>query len=129
LLSVASASPSTWQAIAEDDAASAKLAALLLTKRGAHVRVTRNAEEALNVLEEFRPRCVALDLVLPRMGGLVLAQHIKTDARLRDTVIVATSVIGGRDVERVAREAGCAAHLLKPINTETFAATWADCLE
>ena len=115
--------------IVEDDAPSAKLAALLLTHEGADVRVTPNAEEALQVLEQFRPRLVVLDLVLPRMGGLLLAHHIKADSRLRDTVVIATTVINGPEVERVAREAGCAAYILKPINTETFAAALADCLE
>jgi len=115
--------------VVEDDPPGAKLAALLLTQHGANVRIAPNAEEALKVLEDFHPRVVVLDLVLPRMGGLLLAQYIKTDTRLRDTVIVAATVVSGPEVERVVREAGCAAYVSKPINTETFAATVAGCLE
>jgi len=115
--------------VVEDDPPSAKLAALLLKQHGANVRIAPNAEEALKVLEHFHPRLVVLDLVLPRMGGLLFAHQVKADPRFCDTVIVAATVINGPEVERVAREAGCAAYIRKPIDTETFAATLADCLE
>jgi two-component system cell cycle response regulator DivK len=115
--------------VVEDDAPSAKLASLLLTQQGANVRIAPNAEEALRVLTEFLPRLVVLDLVLPRMGGLLLAQHIKADPQLRDVVVVAATVISGLEVERLALAAGCAGYLRKPIDTETFAASLAACLE
>jgi CheY-like chemotaxis protein len=115
--------------VVEDNAPSAKLASLLLTTHGAEVRVAPNAEEALRVVAEFSPQLVALDLILPRMGGLLLAQHIKGDPQLAHIVIVATTVITGPEVERMAREAGCAAYVRKPIDTETFAAIMATSME
>ena len=115
--------------VVEDDPPSAKLVALLLGQHGCVVRIATNAEDALKALEEFRPRLIVLDLVLPRMGGLLFAHHIKSDPRFCDTVIVAATVINGADVERIVRETGCAGYIRKPIDTETFAATLADCLK
>jgi CheY-like chemotaxis protein len=115
--------------VVEDHPPSAKLVALLLTPHGATIRIAPNAEEALAVLDQFSPRLVVLDLILPRMGGLLLAQHIKGNPRFRHIAVVATTVVNGAEVERVVREAGCAAYIRKPIDTETFAATVASCLE
>jgi CheY-like chemotaxis protein len=114
--------------VVEDDPAGAKLVTLLLKQQGAYVRMTLSAEEALQVLAEFRPRLIVLDLVLPRMGGLLLARQIKADPRLSETLIVATTSIHGPQMERVVREHGCVAYIRKPIDTETFVATLAACL-
>jgi CheY-like chemotaxis protein len=115
--------------IVEDDPPSAKLIALLLTAQGATVRIAPNAEEALLIIDTFLPRLVVLDLVLPRMGGLLLAQHIKADPKLSKIVVVAATAVNGPEVERVVREAGCVAYFCKPIDTETFATALANCLE
>jgi CheY-like chemotaxis protein len=115
--------------VVEDDPLSAKLAVLLLKQQGADVRVAPNAEQGLKILEEYHPRLVVLDLVLPRMSGLLLAHFIKADERFARTILVAVTMISGPDVERVVSEAGCAAYIRKPIDTDTFAAIVAGCLE
>ncbi len=114
--------------VVEDDVLSAKLAGLVLGAEGATVRLAASAEEGLAVLREFKPRVVLLDIVLPRMSGLVLAKHIKSDERTRDTFIVAVTAFNGPEAKRVAEEAGCDAYIRKPIDVETFARTVASYL-
>jgi DNA-binding response OmpR family regulator len=87
-----------------------------LKAAGALPRVARDAEEALFMLDAFRPRAVVLDLVLPRLSGLVLAQAITADEATRKVVIIALTTFAGSDAERVAREAGCAAAAPKTIS-------------
>jgi two-component system cell cycle response regulator len=108
--------------VVEDDAASRKLEAVVLTDAGALVTAVESAEEAAIALSRQRPDVIVLDLVLPRMGGLVFVELLKSDPANRDVVVIAVSSLNGPDAERVALRAGCAAYLRKPIDTETFAA-------
>jgi len=113
----------------EDDAASRKLEAVVLTDAGALVTAVDSAEEGLTALGQRKADVIVLDLVLPKMGGLVLVEQLKADPATRDIVIIAVTSLNGPDVERVARRAGCAAYLKKPIDTQTFAATVGSYLE
>jgi CheY-like chemotaxis protein len=102
--------------IVDDDPASAKLVSVLLNAEGCDTRIVRSAEEALKVLETFKPRAIVLDLVLPRMSGVLLAQQLKAEPTKRDIVIIAVSAFNGAETVRVAMEAGCAAYVRKPID-------------
>jgi DNA-binding response OmpR family regulator len=95
---------------------SAQRMEVALRSAGALPRVARDAEEALFMLDAFRPRVIVLDLVLPRLSGLVLVQAIVADEATRPALIVALTTFGGADAERVAREAGCAASANKSIH-------------
>jgi CheY-like chemotaxis protein len=111
--------------IVEDDPLSAKLTSIVLASEGAIVRIATSAEEALDTLREFLPRLIVLDLVLPRMGGLLFAKAVKADDRHRDAFIVAVTAINGPETRRIAEESGCDGYVRKPIETETFARTLA----
>ena len=107
--------------LVEDDRSSAKLMALLLGMDGAIVSVVHSAEEALPLIEVLRPPVVVLDLVLPRMSGLLLVQQLKAQAWAADIAFVAVTSFNGPEAKRAALQAGCAGYLRKPVDTETFA--------
>jgi two-component system cell cycle response regulator DivK len=109
--------------IVEDDPASARLFAALLRSEGAETHVAVDAETALIALETFPAQVVVIDLILPKMSGLLLVKQLKADPRQRDVVIVAVSVINGPHTERMALEHGCAAYVQKPIDVDAFVRT------
>lgn len=106
--------------VVEDDPASAKLLSFILEREGCHVRVATSAEEALTTMTTFRPRAIVLDLVLPRMSGILLAEQLSARPEGHDLVIVAVSAFNGPEAVRVAEKAGCAAYVRKPIDVDTF---------
>jgi CheY-like chemotaxis protein len=106
--------------VVEDDALSAKLLMVLLRAEGHDVRWAISAEDALARLEEFRPRAIIVDLVLPLMSGLVLIERLKADPKTRDIVVIGVSAFGGLPLERMALGAGCAAYVSKPIDPLVF---------
>jgi CheY-like chemotaxis protein len=108
--------------VVEDDASNAKLVAILLRAEGSDVHISRSAEDALTVIPIFKPRVIIMDLVLPKMSGVVLTQHLKKDAATRDIAIIAVTAYTGHEVERTARAAGCAAYLAKPFDAFAFPA-------
>lgn len=114
--------------IVEDDAASSKLLALILTDAGALVQAASSAEEALDVLVAWRPRVILVDLVLPRMGGLLFVETLRKDRSFDDITIVAVTSLNGPNTERTALSAGCDAYLLKPVDTDELIGQIQNCL-
>jgi len=115
--------------IIEDEEASAKLIASTLETHGYETRIAASAEEAMAAMTPSPPRAIVLDLVLPRLSGLVLAEQLKQDPATRDIPIIATSLFSAEDAAHLAREAGCADYVRKPIDPESFARLLRDHLE
>lgn len=109
--------------VVEDDPATRKFTALLLTECGALVTSVASAEEALRAVAKRRPDLIVIDLVLPRMGGLALVEQLKGDPATSSIALIAVSSLNGVALERTVLAAGCAVYLRKPIDIETFAAT------
>jgi CheY-like chemotaxis protein len=114
--------------VVEDDPASARMLALLLTSAGAEVRVACSAFAALEILAVYPARVLIVDLVLPHMSGLALARTIKDTSPTGDLIVIAVSVVDGPETERRALASGCSAYVHKPIDTDAFIQVVADLL-
>jgi two-component system cell cycle response regulator DivK len=106
--------------IVDDDSVCAKLVSVLLTGEGYSTRTVGSAEDALLELGNAVPRLIVLDLILPMMSGLQLAQQLKADVRTRHVPIVAMTSVDGPAAERTSRNAGCDSYIGKPIDLVAF---------
>lgn len=106
--------------IVEDNPQNRKLAKVTLAAEGYEVRTAGDAEEALRMLERFRPRLILMDLQLPRMDGLALTRLLKADPLRCDIVVIAltANAMGGDDEKALA--AGCQAYMTKPIDIDVL---------
>jgi two-component system, cell cycle response regulator DivK len=109
--------------IVDDNAVNLKLMRILLAGEGYAVRTAMDAEDALAVLAEFRPRLILMDLQMPGMDGLELTRRLKKDPALAGTVVVALTAYAMKGDEGKAREAGCDGYITKPIDTRALTAT------
>jgi len=107
--------------IVQDEQVTAKIIATSLEACGCETRIAASAEEAIALLVPFAPRAIVLDLVLPQLSGLVLAEQLKQDPTTRDIPIIATSIFSTQDAAQIARDAGCADYVRKPIDPDSFA--------
>ena len=114
--------------IVEDHAPSARLMVALLASEASEVRAVGDAETALATLADFPARIVVIDLILPGMSGLVLAERIAARASAPPIALVAVSALAGPEILDLAQAAGCAAFVSKPIDTATFPDLLADLL-
>ena len=114
--------------IVDDNPANLKLARVLLASEGYEVRTAIAAEEAVEVLEQFRPRLILMDIQLPGMDGLELTRRLKADPRMRGVVIVALTAYAMKGDQQRVLAAGCDAYISKPIDTRRLAAQVADLL-
>ena len=83
-----------------------KLVRVLLTGEGYEVRTAADALEALDILKEWRPLLILMDIQLPGIDGLELTRRLKADSATGDE-------------ERILA-AGCDAYIAKPIDTRTL---------
>ena len=112
--------------IVDDNAANLKLARVLLSGEGYEVRTAGDAEQALELLESFRPRLILMDLQLPGMDGLELTRRLKADPTRRDIAVIALTAYAMTGDEEKARAAGCDGYVTKPIDTEQLPRLVAD---
>ncbi|MFO7325421.1 MAG: response regulator, partial [Pseudomonadota bacterium] len=86
----------------------------LLERNGMRVLTARDGEDAVAVMEEHVPDVVLLDIEMPRMDGYEVAQHMRSNPRLKDVpIIMITSRVGEKHRTR-AMEIGVDEYLGKP---------------
>jgi CheY-like chemotaxis protein len=112
--------------IVDDNPTNLKLLVYLLKAKGYEARTAKDAEEALVILQTFRPRLLLLDLQLPQMDGLTLTRVLRADPTTRDLVIVAVTAHAMKGDEQAAIEAGCDGFVTKPIDTRDLPRRIAD---
>jgi two-component system, cell cycle response regulator DivK len=106
--------------IVDDNAQNLKLARVILTAAHYDVRTAVDAEDALRILQSFRPRLILMDLQLPGMDGLELTKAIKADPARRDIVIVAFTAYAMKGDDRRALDSGCDGYISKPVDTDAL---------
>ncbi len=119
--------------LAEDDPCVAELVLHVLRHQPSPPRVVhvRDGVEALDFLhardsfehrEPGNPTVVLLDLKMPRLDGLEVLRHVKSDDTLRGTpVVMLTSSQDERDV-RASYELGANAYVVKPVEFQRLVA-------
>jgi CheY-like chemotaxis protein len=114
--------------IVDDNETNLKLARVVLLAAGYEVRTATDAEDALAVLAEFRPRLILMDIQLPGMDGLTLTRSLKADPELSSVVIYALTAYAMKGDEEKALAAGCDGYITKPIDVDLLADTVAKAL-
>ena len=106
--------------IVDDNPINLKLIRVLLAGEGYDVRTATAAEEALDLLKDFQPRLILMDIQLPGMDGLELTRRIKADPAMQKTVILALTAYAMKGDEEKALAAGCDGYITKPIDTRAL---------
>ncbi len=102
--------------VIEDDERRRYFFSTLLERAGFQVIQARDGYEGLQAARQSRPALILLDILLPGMGGYVLAQELRKDARFARVPILAVNAIPMLGNRARALEAGCTAYIEKPIN-------------
>src|SRR5688572_21983508 len=103
--------------LVEDVEDSRVMMRLMIEKQGVSVIEAAGAYEAIEKAEEYHPDLILMDIGLPLLDGLSVANVIRGLKDLDKTPIVAVTAF--RDILEQAQKAGCCDVLYKPI--EQFA--------
>jgi DNA-binding response OmpR family regulator len=106
--------------LVDDFAPSLHLHARILRERGFEVRQADNAEAALKLAAECRPKLVLLDVHLPDQNGFAVCRRLRE--AYPELPVVMTSATYTDEASRVsAMYAGAAEFVPEPINADALA--------
>ena len=105
--------------VVEDDTYSREFVNKLLTDIGFMVATTDRGGEALQLVEDFRPRVVLLDLQLPGINGFETAKRMRdlADGRKMAVIVVSASAMYVNDLQEKAAASGINGFVSKPFTT------------
>jgi PAS domain S-box-containing protein len=104
--------------VVDDNRDAANLLCEVMQALGYETRAAYDGPSALTAAQAFAPDVALIDLGLPVMDGYELAHRITDDPRLRHIKLVAVTGYGQRRDREASKQAGFAAHLVKPVDTE-----------
>ena len=101
--------------IAGDDADHRILLSSVIRRAGFRVREACDGEELLAILAEHgRPACVVTDLMMPRLSGFGVLEHLRDSDPGLPVVLI--SAVGDDSMRTLATNLGAAAMLHKPFD-------------
>lgn len=107
--------------VVEDDRIDLRLMGEVLEINGHMVLANTSAEAAAHTVQHKHPDVILLDLQLPGMDGLAFVRQLKSQPDTRDIPIVAITAFHDRYRRDELLAAGCAAYLVKPVDTRELA--------
>ncbi|WP_437896805.1 PAS domain S-box protein [Sorangium sp. So ce124] len=108
--------------VVDDNRDHAFALALLLEQAGHAIGLAHDGASALEMARSFAPDVVLLDIGLPEMDGYEVARRMRRSPGATELKIIAFTGYGQQDDLRRSREAGCDAHLVKPIAPDVLLA-------
>ena len=102
--------------VVDDNLDSASSMEILLKLLGNEVRTVHDGLEAVAAAEQFRPEVVLMDVGMPRLNGYEATRRIREQPWGREMVVIALTGWGQESDKALSREAGCNAHMVKPID-------------
>lgn len=106
--------------IVDDNVDAAFMLSMLLKRMGHDVHATHGGEQALELIEGFKPDVVFLDIGMPDMDGFEVCRRIRRLPGFAKCHIVALTGWGQQeDIDR-SRDAGFDHHLVKPTEKEAI---------
>jgi DNA-binding response OmpR family regulator len=104
--------------LVDDDLAIRGFLSEALEDEGYEVRTAVNGRNALEVLDDWQPDLVLLDLMMPEMDGKAFHARVRQMERLENVPVVVMSA--SRTWEREAAALGVAAAFGKPFDLDTL---------
>ncbi|MET0856509.1 MAG: response regulator, partial [Telluria sp.] len=114
--------------LVEDNVFSQQVGQELLEEASATVVVACNGKEAVDLMLRRRFDCVLMDLQMPVMDGFETTRMIRSDPRLRESVVIAMTANAGRDDQARALAAGMDEFVTKPTSPNQLFEVIARCL-
>jgi CheY-like chemotaxis protein len=104
--------------IADDDHDLRASVRSFLELKGFRCAEAQDGQEAVEVALRRPPRCVLLDLAMPRLDGLAVARLLRADPRTRNAHVHCLTGRADAASRLQAEEAGCERFFTKPVDPE-----------
>jgi len=91
-----------------------------LNEAGYGVEFAADGEAALAMARAMKPDIIITEVLVPKLDGLALCRAVRSEAELKDTVVLIFSILAAHSR---AREAGADAFLMKPLAEQRLVQT------
>lgn len=106
--------------VIDDDPGHIRLMNKILGAEGYEVLLADDAPVGLEMAMKAKPDLIVLDVMMPIINGFNICRLMKTEESVKCIpIILLTSRITEED-QRIGREVGADAYMLKPVNTDEF---------
>ncbi|KAH0439501.1 hybrid sensor histidine kinase/response regulator [Paraburkholderia fungorum] len=102
--------------IVDDNADAADSLAMVLELEGHEVRTAGDGIAGLQLIGEFAPHAVILDIGLPRLNGYEVARRVRSDYHDAGMLLIAVTGWGQQQDKQTAEAAGFDHHFTKPVD-------------
>jgi PAS domain S-box-containing protein len=106
--------------IADDNQDAAESLAMLLSLEGCDVRTAYDGQAAVSIAQLFRPQVALLDIGMPELDGYAAAHALRQQRGGAEICLIAITGRGQEEDKRRTDAAGFAAHLTKPIDSNSL---------
>ena len=122
--------PSTWRVlIVDDEPDNLRLASDLLEYNGATIAGAASGQQALDLIGDFKPTLILLDLAMPRLDGWEIHRQLRAKPEFDHVPIIAlTALAMPADADKV-RAASFDGYIIKPFRVRALLVDIAACVE
>jgi DNA-binding response OmpR family regulator len=92
----------------------------LMKKNGYHVLVARNGTEAMEIVKEFIPDIMLLDIMMPDVNGYEICKYIKATKKLNHCKVVFVSAKSTEADIKKGYDLGASLYISKPFSTRNI---------
>jgi chemosensory pili system protein ChpA (sensor histidine kinase/response regulator) len=106
-------------ALVVDDSLSARRAATkVMQDAGYQVRTAIDGLDAVNMLQNFVPSIMLVDMEMPRMNGIELTAHVRDSERTRNVPVIMITSRSTEKHRKMGQDAGVNVYLTKPFSDD-----------
>lgn len=99
--------------IAEDDPFLLKVYQAKMAKTGYEFKIAKDGEEVFEILKEFSPDLMLLDIMMPKKDGFEVLKELKGNDKFKHIPVIITSNLGQVEDKEKAKSLGATDYLLK----------------
>ncbi len=120
LVSASSISSLPTVLVVDDSLSQRRALEQLLSDAGYRVRTARDGIEAAEILVDFKPDIILTDLEMPRMNGIELTSHIRTQEKIKSLPVIMITSRTTQKHRQMAEKAGVDFYFTKPVRDEAL---------
>lgn len=79
------------------------------------VKIAEGGEEAINIIDSYTPDIILLDLMMPRVNGWDVIDHVREKYSKNEMVIIVVSLLSNKDNIDECYELGANDYIIKPV--------------
>ena len=107
--------------ILEDDEATAELIKFYLKEEGFQVAISSKGEGFVDMVAEYQPDLITLDIMLPDTDGFTIFRILQQDERTRDIPVIFVTVKEGDKEKGI--KMGASGYVVKPFKEDELKET------